>query len=202
MKIKWFAIIVAILVLFESCISLKKRLIKAGGQDEAIKNAILDFSNTCRLYKKDSVFSISFYDTVHRMVLERDDNGNYSWIKGKTYKGIIAITILRSYDKFFVTVDPQIGIIGKLPSRFIEKDGKLFYWWDDNYPITEETVEVFRKHKLLCVDEEDKIRYLEFTDYSNKGVDYYFCRNNLTKYKRVITNRAIGSYDLPNLDCH
>jgi hypothetical protein len=46
------------------CTSVKNSLIKTGenSRDMVIHNAILDFSNSCKLYKNDSVFSVSFED--------------------------------------------------------------------------------------------------------------------------------------------
>jgi hypothetical protein len=51
---------------FMSCRSTKINFVKDGKniRHVAINNAILDFSNSCKLYKDDSVFSISFDDSV------------------------------------------------------------------------------------------------------------------------------------------
>ena len=34
-----------------------------------------------------------------------------------------------------------------------------------------------------------------------KGALYYFCKNNLKNYKKVVTNRAMGWYKQPELEC-
>ncbi len=87
---------------------------------------------------------------------------------------------------------------GKLPSRYVIEDGKLFYWWDDQYPVTEEMLAILWKYNLLQKD----LIIPEFsTDDSQKGADYYFCKNNLSKYKRVITSKGIGYYKPPKLKC-
>ncbi len=206
MKLKYFIIVTIIFILLESCGALKKEFAQNGGRKEAIKNAIVDFSNKSRLYKKDSVFSVWSHDPLYRMVLKQVNDGNitHRWIKGKPYEGIIAVSISSSYRKILLTDKAIIGEkdIG-IPTRFIEKDGKLFYWWDEDYPLTQEALTVFKKYNLLTENNIDGV--IEFYDFkiddSQKGVDYYFCKSDLTKYKKVTTNKAIGYYDLPTLDC-
>lgn len=205
-KITWFKFPLFCLFLLGSCISFKynsfnKELIQTGSGNEAIHNAILDFSHIGKLYIKDSVFSVSFLDTLYRKVLIKSNDG-YKWINGEINEGTIAVSIIASYNKFLLTAETKAGGRGKLPSRYVEKDGKLFFWWDNNYPLTEETLAVFNKYHLLQDDEGGKIKFPEFEiDDSRKGVDYYFCRNNLTKYKKVIASKAIGYYEPPKLGC-
>jgi len=186
--------------LMESCGSFKKELFQTGGKEEAIKNAILDFSNTSSLYKKDTVFSVSFQDPLYRMVLERIDDGNSEWVEGKPYKGVIGISISADENKIFLPKDAKVGSKGKLPSRYVEKEGKLFYWWDDNYPLKEEALAIFHKYNIL---QPDKISALDFSiNDAQKGLHYFFCKNDLSAYKKVTTNKALGYYDAPTLNCN
>lgn len=202
MKLNYFLLLMSFYFLNESCSPFKMNLIKKGNQDEAIHNAILDFSNSSRLYKRDSVFLVSAYDKVCKMILVKLNDGNSTWNKGEIDEGKIAVSIIASYNKFLLTEDIGIGSKGILPSRYIEQDGKLFYWWDDDYPLTEEALTVFNKYSLLQNDEDGWIKFPEITvSEAKKGVDYYFCKNNLSKYKRVITNIGIGYYDPPKLNC-
>jgi hypothetical protein len=196
-------ITVIALTSLESCVTFKDNLAQTGGQEKQIQNAILDFSNTTRLFKKDSVFSVSFDDTLYRMTLNKVSDGNSTWIKGKPYKGIKTVNILGTYNKFLLTDSTKVGSKGYLPSRYVEKNGKLFYWWDDDYPITEETLAVLKKYNLLQ-DNDGGWRIIPdiSVDDSKKGADYYFCQNDLTNYKKVITNKAIGYYDAPKLNCN
>jgi hypothetical protein len=60
-KNKYYQILV-IAILFSSCGSWRKSLICEGGYNEAIKNAIYDFTNTSRFSKKDSVFYVFVED--------------------------------------------------------------------------------------------------------------------------------------------
>ncbi len=42
----------------------------------------------------------------------------------------------------------------------------------------------------------------EFSNDDNqKGVDYYFRKNDVSKYKRIITNIGMGYYEPPRLKC-
>ena len=192
-------------MLLGSCGAFKKDLAKTGGQKEAIRNAILDFSNTSGLYKKDTVFSVSFLGPLYRMVLEETNDGNGKWVVGEPYRGIVAVSIGADYSKMLLTDSTKVGNKGvKIPTRYIEKDGKLFYWWDDDYALTQETLDVLDKYDLLLKDDMDGVvEFYDFaTDDAQKGVHYYFCENNLTKYKKETTNKAIGYYDAPDMDCN
>jgi hypothetical protein len=211
--------LLTILLLF-GCSSVKKGMMQTGENIEevAIHNAILDFSTDCNLYKKDSIFSVSFEDSVfNEGVFVRVDENSYKdrrtheWKRGSLYDGIVVVGIsahrISEYceeccDKFLYTKETTVGSKGKLPSRYIVKDDKLFFWWDDDYPLTEEMLDILWKYNLLCDDTDDKIGLPDFsTDDSLKGADYYFCKSDLSKYKRVITNIGLGYYQPPKLNC-
>lgn len=203
MKIKYLSLL-TLLVLLGSCGAFKKELAQTGGQNEAIQNAILDFSNTSGLYKKDTVFSVSFQNPLYRMVLEETEDGNGRWVEGQPYDGIVAVSIGADYNKMLLTDSTKVGNKDvKLPTRYIEKDGKLFYWWDDDYPLTQKTLDILDKYDLLLNDDMDGVvEFYNFTTNDDrKGVHYYFCKNDLTKYKKETTNKGIGYYDVPNMDC-
>jgi hypothetical protein len=115
---------------------------------------------------------------------------------------MLAVRIGASHYRFLLTRDTKIGSKGKLPSRFIEKNGKLFYWWDDDYPLTEEVIAVLKKYNLFQDDNDGLITVPENpTNDAQKGAHYYFCRSDLTKYKKVVTNKGMGYYDPPKFEC-
>jgi len=174
---------------------------KSGTPDAAIQNAILDFSGGNSIYKNDSVFSINYLDTLYRMVLNKS-KGDYTWEKGEPYERIVAVAIRSNSNRFLLTTNTTIGSKGKLPSRFIEKDRKLFFWWDNEYALTEEALSIYKKYGLLQDDQGGIITVPDFiNDDSKKAVHYYFCRNNLTKYKKISTAKGIGYYDPPSVHC-
>lgn len=202
MKTKYLQVLI-LLLLFVSCGAFKNGLKKNGGDKEAVENAILDFSNTSGLFKRDSVFTVGIYNELNRMVLETNGNGNDRWVEGKPYEGIIAVNISASYDKMLLTDSIKVGKKGvKIPTRFVEKEGNLFYWWDDDYPLTQEALDIFSKYGLLQDDEGGWVKFPDFSiNDAQKGVDYYFCKNDLSQYKKIVTNKGIGFYDAPKLDC-
>lgn len=197
-------LLLSLLLLLGSCGAFKKELIQSGGQKEAMQNAILDFSNTSSLYKKDTAFSVWVHNPLYKMILEETKDGNGRWVEGKPYENVIAVSISADYNKMLLTDSTVVGKKGvKMPTRFIEKNGKLFYWWDKDYPLTQEALDVFGKYNLLQDDEDGTILFPDFTiNDAQKGIDYYFCKNNLTSYKKVKTNKGIGFYDAPILNCN
>ena len=75
-------IIISFCTLFVACKAYKKDIIQSGGFEEAISNAILDFSNTSRLYSKNNVFRVTIHNPLHKMVLDSTEEGN-GWSKGE-----------------------------------------------------------------------------------------------------------------------
>ena len=192
----------ALLLMF-GCSSLKSMITTGENlQETAIHNAILDFSKNCSLFKKASVFRVNFSDSVFNVaILERVDEKSYKdgrtheWKRGSLYDGIVSVEISANVDyQYYYSEETK----AKLPSRYIIKNDKLFYWWDDNYPVTEEIIAVLWRYNLLQTD----LIIPEFTiDDSLKGAHYYFCKSNLSEYKRVITNIGLGYYKPPQLKC-
>ena len=172
-----------ILVSFIGCASFKTGLKQTGGTDEMIQNAILDFSSTTKLYKKGTVFSVSVHEIGDKdpLVVRIGENGM----------------------NLLLTKEAKIGSKeSKLPTRFIEKEGKLFFWWDDSYPLTKEALAIYERYELLQDDEGGIITVPDFTtDDAQKAAHYYFCEKDIAQYKRVITNIGVGYYDPPNLNC-
>lgn len=192
------------LLLILGCSSLKNAVMTKGenSQEVAIHNAILDFSTNCNLFKKDSVFSVSFRDSVFNegtfvRVDEKTykDGRTHEWKRGALYDGIVSVEISASGYQYYYSEETK----AKLPSRYIIKDGKLLYWWDNNYPVTEEMIAVLWKYNCL---QTDLIIPEHSIDDSRKGANYYFCKNNLSKYKRLITNIGMGYYKPPKLKCN
>ncbi|MDR0231502.1 MAG: hypothetical protein LBI82_05220 [Dysgonamonadaceae bacterium] len=165
------------------------------------------------MYKNDSIFSVRFEDSVFYLALNLETGQRY---RDKFYEDRVLVLIsahricveceehgLKFNDRFLYTAETIVGSKGKLPSRYIEKDGKLFYWWDNDYPLTEEMLAILWKYDLLFDDTKGLVGFPQFSiDEKLKGVHYYFCRNNLSKFKRVVTNIAPGYYKPPKLNCN
>jgi hypothetical protein len=178
------------------------RKITLNDKQKAIMEAINDFSISKRLIKNDSVFQVTFQDTVYKMVLKKIDSRNSKWIHGKIYQGIKAVRIGANHIPYIIANETKTAISRQIPTRFIEIKGKLFYWWDEDYPITNEVLIVLNKYGLLKGEEAIGAVYDYPIDESKKATHYYFCSSDLTKFQRVITNEAIGYYEPPKLKCN
>ncbi len=169
-------LLTAFILSFIGCAPFKKALVKSGKANEAIQNAILDFVSTHgKTYKRNAVFSVSFRDTLYKTIDIKLDNGNYVGVHHNIDEDMVAVTILPSQYKFLLTSDIKIGCKTWLPSRFLEKDGKLFYWFEDSYPLTTEALAVFKKYNIVEDDKGGTIKYIDNgSDERTKAVDYFF----------------------------
>lgn len=196
-KCPYLILLISTLIL--SCSSYRNNLIENGNGNQAIKNAIIDFSNTSKLYKKHKVFEVELVDTLYRKVLERIDERNSRWINGEPYEGIFAINISAITNEFTYLLSDSLGNRKDyLPSRHMEQDGKIFIWKDKNHELNENTIKVLKKYNIV---REDQLSPILVIDETQKAVDYYICRFDFTKYKKVTTSAAIGYYDAPNVKC-
>jgi hypothetical protein len=198
-----------VIVFIIGCKPLHVTLTSSGEnmKDAVIRNSILDFSSSCKLYKKDSIFSVSFVDSVYTLALDSEVSRRY---KDKYYDDLVCVSIIAHRidtmcegccNKFLYTAQTTVGSKGKLPSRYIEKDRKLFFWWDDDFPLSEKMISILWKYNLLCDDTAGLIGIPEFTiNDKQKGASYYFSKYNLSKYKRVVTNIGYGYYKPPKLN--
>lgn len=205
MKIKTITISLSTFFLLLGCCSMMKSttLIRVNLQEEAIIIAIQDFSTKCNLFKKDSVFSVNFEDSVfYKATLIQVDKEKYKdgrthqWKRGDLLDGIASVEIGGNGDyQFYYSEETK----NKLPTRYVIKDGKLFYWWNKNCAVTEEIIAVLWRYNMLQT-------YSIMPDFSidenQKGAHYYFCKNDLSKYKRVVTNIGLGYYKPPQLKCN
>ncbi|MBO6879594.1 hypothetical protein [Winogradskyella sp.] len=182
-----------------NCSSYKKNLIASGSENQAIRNIIIDFTNTSRLYKKYNVFEVKLIDTLYNKVLEKIDEQNYRWVDDQPNEGIIAVDISPITNEFTYLLSDSLGINNSyLPSKYIEQDGKLFFWNDKTIETSNKTVEVLKKYNLIG---ENYLNSTFVVDESQKGVHYFVCRNNFTKFKKKTTNIGIGYYDAPKVEC-
>jgi hypothetical protein len=175
--------ILLLLLFFISCSSWKGNLVTEGSYNQAIENSIIDFLNTSSLSKKENVFTLKIND-------ESSD--------------IISVSIFGNKNKIYPSPDIQIGkVTNKIPTRYIEKNGKLFYWYESKAILTMDLVKKLSAYKIIdSTNVKEVIVLPEYSvDDSKKAVDYYFCKNNLLKYKKVTTSITMGYYDMPKLEC-
>ena len=162
-------------------IQTAERLIK----EEAIRIAIQDFTTHGGLFKKNEAFLVHYSDSVFKKAsLEYDEETKVYYFKeGEYMEGLVWCGISSAHPWFY-----SLETEDTLPSRFVIIDDKLFLWKDDNYPVTEEIINVMWYYDLL-VTTEIEIFGLPI-DESAKGTSYYFSKDNLNKYKRIDSNLA------------
>ena len=185
MKLFSYKLFIGLIILFFCCSTMKKGDDDGNLRNEAITIAINDFLDNCSLRETDSVFRV-YID------IDNDD------ILGLSISGTYGIKICPSFKD---TIGAETRIF---PSHYIEKDNKLIYWRDSIHILTEEIVKVLVKYNQIdssYIDDENA--YPDYLlDESIKGADYYFCKNDLSIYKRVVTRIAMGWYDPPKLNCN
>lgn len=183
-----------------SCSPYKKDLVSHGNKNQTIKNAIIDFSNTSRLYRKHFVFKVQLIDTLYSKKLEKIDERNYRWVDDVPYIDFFVIRIAPVTNQYTYLLSDSLGL-GKsyLPSRHIEQDDKLFFWEDKSFKTTDKMVEVLKKYKMI---RQSNLHATFSVDESQKAIHYYICRNNYKNFKKVTTNIGIGYYDAPKISCN
>lgn len=177
----WSILLITFLM---NCSQAKNTFVSSGNQvDDAIRIALNDFPSNHRLYNRDSVFMVAVYFI--------ENNNDYLVVKIGKFNG-----------KLLMSKDVKVGSFGKLPTKSFFRDGKLFFWWDDNSPLTDAMLASLKKYNLL---QDDNNGFRKLPDYiiddAQKSAHYYFCKTNINSYKKVVTNIGVGYYDPPNLRC-
>lgn len=153
----------------------------AGDINAVVRIAILNFIEESKMYSRSSVFSVGVYD------LNED---------------ILGVTIDVSNSKILINLTSDGNRNKHIPSRYYEYEGNLFYWSDSNHRVSDKAMEVYEKYNLLDIDTVGNRVVPEFTiDDSQKGMHYYFCKNNYFLYKKKYSVIAMGYYDLPKIKC-
>ena len=87
-----------------------------------------------------------------------------------------------------------------LPTRFLEKEGKLFIWKDLDHEFDSDIMDI-----LIKYDKIDSVanmgKFEDVIDDAKKGMHYYFCKEDFSRFKSVKTNIALGYYEPPKLKC-
>lgn len=177
-KMKKQILIFSLIFFVQSCTTWKKELIQTGNKETAIRNAIVDFYYTSSLAKKGEVFNIYTY---------REYNS-----------GIIGIGITENINKIYIiNGSPQ----GRIENQYIEYKGKLFCWYDDKKERDPKIIEKLSEYKVI-----DSVKVLTedmgyIRDDAKKAVNYYFCKDNLSIYKKETTSNAMPREIKLDLNC-
>src|SRR5258706_9418667 len=183
MKHIYPAIIFSAILLGGCSPSWKNLLVSEGNQEAAIQNAVYDFLNSVKKEKKDSVF--------------------YAYAKNIN-NDILGVNIYGTKDKVLISTEDSVTFSYRgLPTGYLEKNGKLFYWHETGKiaTVTEELIVTLKRYNLLDTAVINVYIPARTISHGKKGVDYYFCKRNLLRYKRVRTVMAMGYYLPPKLNC-
>jgi len=84
---------------------------------------------------------------------------------------------------------------------FKEIDGNLFFWRSSTYSDFDSSISIFKKYNVLMTEDEVKSGMSPGSFGWKKGTHYYFCKNNVTKFKRLKSRMGIGYYQAPSIKC-
>lgn len=160
-----------------ACTSWKNELIQKGNYETAIKNSIFDFYHTSSLVKKNTNFIVSY----------------------KIYEsGIIGVSITGNDNKIYIiNGSPK----GKIKDQYLEYNGKLFCWYDDQKGQNPNIINKLSKYKVIDSVKALTEDMLYVRDDAKKGANYYFCKDNLSIYKKEETSMAMPREIKINLNC-
>ena len=157
-----------------SCGGGKSNFTNTGGVEIAIKNAITDF-NKCRLAKHNKTFHIYFTNNSK----------------------VFGVGIVAAPEKIYIIQNDSTNI---LPSKYIEYDGKLYYWYDESLPVSDDVIKKLKQYKLI--DSVKTIADIIFVNDDSKiAGNYYFCKNNLSNYYRELTKKSLCDCVPTKLKC-
>ena len=131
------------------------------------------------------------------------DKGDVFYVKIKNLnKKVVGVSIILSSYKILISNKDVMGSKGLAPSRAKIYNDKLFYWRDDAYPLTESVLNTFQDYEIVDFDSTGVRVVPEATGrYSQFGAGYYFCRYDVSNYKRVVTGSVLNASDIPKFNC-
>lgn len=151
--------------------------------DSCIRTAIKDFAKGKRF--DDKVYSVDVY-------LEDSE--------------VIGISIFGQENKYYASPVNKVGSLpGSFPTGYMEIDNKLFCWQVPDKPITSEIIAILSKYDHIDSTYADSFNGIipeYIVDDKKKAMHYYFCKNNIRKFKKVKTSIGIGYYKRPKLECN
>lgn len=163
-----------------ACATLKKEIITKGNANEAINNAVSDFIHTERsIQKKDNAF----------------------WVYADTVKNNIVVTIIGDSNKVLLIKEDGNYSYRDFPTILIESDEKIFLGYEKEGETTDTIINTLYRYNF--VDTMIVNTYIpdRMIDESKKGVIYFFCKNDLSVYKKIHTNTIAKHHKHPQLKC-
>ena len=194
-----------------SCNSYKKSFVHgAGSIEQAIMNVIIDYEST---YKKPlSVFKKKKGYNVFKINRNKCLN-----------EKLFIVSIIPQINSYSVYPKDKIDEVPReyFPNKFYILNDDLFLWNDGKTPLNNELIDVM--HKFGVIDSSylkmnfDNIKNkdlddLQVEDLGDTSVfiiddrlesyDYFICKKDISNFKKIITWKAFGYYDIPELNCN
>lgn len=201
-----FNIVIPILVftlIFLSCATYKNQLhVGIGDIEQARMNVVIDFVNT--------------YKTPKRYLKRRQGKPFkvFSFVREKSLdNSTYLLSILPNIESISMRTEDKVGEIPRdyFPNKYIVKEGKLFLWNDGETPLQDDVLEAMNKFGVLdSTDIKMELGLLpnDFEDTRMITIDdrlesynYFICKNDISKFKKVVTYKAFGYYKTPKINC-
>lgn len=116
--------------------------------------------------------------------------------------GLVGVSVSPSQSDVLVNDDIVPGTYGLAPSVAIEREGKLFYWHNNDVPLTEQVLNLLYSYDLVEYDPTGlKTMPTHTINDSRKATHYFFCVNGKTVYRRRVTSIGLGYYNPPRINC-
>ena len=169
-------------VFFIKCNSSKDLITKSGGIESAIKNSIIDFTHSSIFKKKQAyeIYAEEINDEIYGINFNKID-----------------------VNKIFPRKEDSIGSFSAyFPSEYIIRGNKLFIWADSSKSLKIDIINKMSEYKIIdsTIVKTGGVQLFHINE-KKKGLDYFFCKKDLRKYKKIKTNKALGHYPIPNLNC-
>lgn len=163
----------------------------SNSSDAIIETTIEDFSKTSDYYEANSVFAINKRPLL-QLVTDSVNKNNYKIINGQPYQGLISVNVEVNDQKFAENSESKVGSKGtELPTRYMVKDNKLFFWWDSDFEFTQDTFDTLKTYNLIGDSSNST------TEGKNRGLQYYYCENDINKFtKRNLEDDKNGDLNL------
>lgn len=186
-----------------SCVSFNDKLLTGKGNvNKARKNVIIDFANT--------------FKTPRNYLKERQGKPfDVFWVyKKKSKKNLFIFMITpETGGHISLGIKDELGKVpvSYFPNNFEVKEEKLFLWKDSLKPLRKNVLDIVEnfgvldstdvKRELGLLPDNFKDDRFVSIDHKIKSVYYYVCKNNIKKYIKVISNKAIFKYRPPIINC-
>ncbi|MDR0227858.1 MAG: hypothetical protein LBI72_02175 [Flavobacteriaceae bacterium] len=164
----------------------------------------------------DFINSINYKTPKYYLDKRKGKTFDVFWITDTNLKeeNIYAFAVFPENNGYLsLSIEDSLGKVPKsnFPNNYIQKGEILFIWHDSITPLNQNVINVLNNYHILdSVNVKIALGLLPF-DYEDdrfvlmdselKSIHYYICQNNVKKCKKVITNKALGYYKRPNINC-